>query len=226
MPKKQQKKAAGPKARPQPKKKSAKSRPAPAKGAAAKKPAATAKKAPASRPKAAPRPLPASARSKRLPKKEVDRFRLILEVKRSDLTRHYQEEVQSSRRQSGDGIEDYVDYAVSSYTKEFLLSLSDLERRQLLLVEGALRRIQGGSFGLCDECGERIGEKRLVAVPWARHCIRCQNLEEQGLLSYRSSGEVPPYGAAVEGEPVADEEVEESEPDTDDSGEGEGGEEE
>jgi DnaK suppressor protein len=85
---------------------------------------------------------------------------------------------------SADGIEDYVDYAVSSYTKEFLLSLSSMERRQLQLVEQAMRRIRDGSYGFCEECSEKIGKKRLEAVPWARHCIRCQEMEEKGLLPY------------------------------------------
>lgn len=117
-------------------------------------------------------------------KDKIKYFRQILEKRRDELTRGYRRDVSKSLSDVDDGIEDYVDYAVSSYTKEFLLSLSDLERRQLHLVERALRRLEEGDFGVCQECGEEINEKRLEAVPWARHCIRCQELEEQGLLPY------------------------------------------
>lgn len=117
-------------------------------------------------------------------KDRLKHYRQILEKKRDELTRGYRRDVTKSLTDVDDGIEDYVDYAVSSYTKEFLLSLSDMERRQLHLVERALQRLKEGTFGVCQECGEDINEKRLEAVPWARHCIRCQELEEQGLLPY------------------------------------------
>ena len=37
-------------------------------------------------------------------------------------------------------------------------------------------------YGKCVHCGEALPEKRLDAVPWARHCVRCQDLQERGLL--------------------------------------------
>ena len=81
-----------------------------------------------------------------------------------------------------DGTEDYIDYAVSSYDRDFTLSLSEMERKQLVLAEEALRRIARGEFGTCLNCGQEIPEKRLEVEPWARYCIRCQELDEQGLL--------------------------------------------
>lgn len=74
--------------------------------------------------------------------------------------------------------QDVVDKAESSYTKEFLFSLSDTEREQLLLIDEALKRIQKGEYGLCQMCRKEIGKKRLDAVPWTRFCIECQEKEE------------------------------------------------
>jgi DnaK suppressor protein len=65
------------------------------------------------------------------------------------------------------------------------LAVCDLDREfiQLRDARAALRRIEEGSFGICQGCGENIHPKRLAAVPWAQFCLRCQealdgNLEE------------------------------------------------
>jgi DnaK suppressor protein len=73
-----------------------------------------------------------------------------------------------------DVAQDLADKAESSYTKEFLLSLSDTERRQLLQIDDAIRTLDKGSYGLCQNCGKAISKKRLEALPWATHCIDCQ----------------------------------------------------
>ncbi|MFM2125066.1 MAG: hypothetical protein RL328_1517 [Acidobacteriota bacterium] len=42
-------------------------------------------------------------------------------------------------------------------------------------IHGALERIADGSYGVCLECEMQISERRLRAVPWARHCLPCQD---------------------------------------------------
>ena len=56
------------------------------------------------------------------------------------------------------------------------LAVCNLAREftQLRDARAALRRIEDGSFGTCQECDEDIHPKRLAAVPWATFCIRCQ----------------------------------------------------
>jgi DnaK suppressor protein len=46
-------------------------------------------------------------------------------------------------------------------------------------VDDALQKIRRKSYGLCERCGEPIGEKRLEALPFAKLCIRCQEEEER-----------------------------------------------
>lgn len=77
---------------------------------------------------------------------------------------------------------DPVDLAVSNYSKNVQLSLSENESRQLDLVNEAIKRIDGDEYGICQNCEEEINPKRLAAVPWARYCLDCQELREQGLL--------------------------------------------
>jgi len=86
------------------------------------------------------------------------------------------------READRDVSQDPADKASNSYTKELLFSQSTNERNTLKLIEEALDRLAEGTFGDCINCGEEITPKRLDAIPWAPHCIRCQELQEQGLL--------------------------------------------
>jgi len=124
-------------------------------------------------------PKPASVAARR---KERAHFRDLLLKKRQDLMRAYAISKGDSQAELDNGTEDYVDYAVNSYAREFLLSLTELDRKHLLLVEEALNRIDRGEYGYCQQCGEDVALKRLEVQPWARHCVRCQELEEKGLL--------------------------------------------
>ena len=75
-----------------------------------------------------------------------------------------------------------VDRATSAYTREFAFSLSEADRKALLLIEQALLRIEQGTYGVCVHCQGVVQEKRLEAVPWARHCLECQEMQDKGLL--------------------------------------------
>ncbi len=77
---------------------------------------------------------------------------------------------------------DPVDLAVSNYSKNVQLSLSENESRQLDMGNEAIERIDDEEYGICQNCEEEINLKRLAAVPWARYCLDCQELREQGLL--------------------------------------------
>lgn len=77
---------------------------------------------------------------------------------------------------------DPVDLAVRNYSKNVLLAVSENESNQLLMINEALERIGDDEYGDCQNCEKAISPKRLVAVPWARYCLNCQELVEQGLL--------------------------------------------
>ena len=87
-----------------------------------------------------------------------------------------------SKEVETDTAQDIVDKAESSYTKEFLLSLSDAEREQLGLIDDSLRRLKTKEFGICQMCAKPIGKKRLVALPWTPYCIDCQQKKEEEKL--------------------------------------------
>ena len=78
-----------------------------------------------------------------------------------------------------DAIKDLGDQANAAYTREFFFELGNGDRRVLRDVVAALQKIDDGSFGNCERCGEPIADKRLEALPFARYCIDCQRLVEQ-----------------------------------------------
>jgi DnaK suppressor protein len=77
---------------------------------------------------------------------------------------------------------DPVDLAVRNYSKNVMLAVSENESRQLIFINEALERIADDEYGSCQNCEKEINPKRLDAVPWARYCLNCQELLEQGLL--------------------------------------------
>lgn len=77
---------------------------------------------------------------------------------------------------------DPVDLAVRNYSKNVMLAVSENESKQLTLIDEALLRIDDKEYGPCQNCGKDINQKRLAAIPWARYCLDCQELLEQGLL--------------------------------------------
>jgi DnaK suppressor protein len=77
---------------------------------------------------------------------------------------------------------DPVDLAVRNYSKNVMLAVSENKSKQLVLIDEALRRIEDDEYGTCLNCEKEINPKRLAAIPWARYCLDCQSLLEQGLL--------------------------------------------
>ena len=81
------------------------------------------------------------------------------------------------------GVEDTADEVTAELSRETLYKLSQTEREKLFLIEIALKKIESGTYGICEECGEPIGEKRLEALPWVRLCIECSEKDEAMRLS-------------------------------------------
>jgi DnaK suppressor protein len=78
------------------------------------------------------------------------------------------------------GAPDIADRATSAFQREFSFSLSENEGKMLRMIDEALARLENGKFGLCAHCAQPIEKQRLQAVPWARHCIACQEQQDRG----------------------------------------------
>lgn len=106
-----------------------------------------------------------------------------LRKKQKELFDSYERDKAAGNAQPDDGIQDLADKAASAYSKELNFSLSDGERNLLMLIDEAFARMRNETYGVCTNCGNTIGEKRLQAVPWTPFCIDCQELQEKGLLT-------------------------------------------
>jgi DnaK suppressor protein len=116
-------------------------------------------------------------------KRKIKLYRDRLLERREGLVRQVTEAEMSSRERDLEATQDPADMAANAYTKELLISMSANDRRLLALIDEALHRIEAGGFGECVNCAEPVQEKRLEAVPWARFCLKCQDLQERGLLN-------------------------------------------
>jgi DnaK suppressor protein len=114
--------------------------------------------------------------------KKLKAIRERLIQKKAEILEAYNKNKTYGKQADEEGAQDIADKASNSYTKEFLFSLSNSERDLLQLVDDALVRIDGRRYGYCSVCEGEMERKRLEAVPWAKHCIACQEKHEQGLL--------------------------------------------
>lgn len=115
-------------------------------------------------------------------KKTQKHYEKLLQQRRGELQNAYRDKLSRSGDAGADGALDSADEASVNYNKEFWYSLSDADRKIMRLIDEAIREIKGGSFGECIHCGKPIQKKRLEAVPWARHCLDCQDLQDRGLI--------------------------------------------
>ena len=114
-----------------------------------------------------------------LNKEEKEKYKKALLSKKEEIIDKISEVYNESKEVESGIAQDLVDKAESSYTKEFLLSLSDADRKQLFLIDEALKRIEKGGYGICQMCEKGISKKRLSAIPWTPYCIECQEKEEE-----------------------------------------------
>ncbi len=115
-------------------------------------------------------------------KKRLEYYKKKLLARREELLKNIARIEEEGRAADEDPTVDLADKAANSYTKEFLFGQTNHERFMLALIDDALARIKENEFGLCANCQQEVQQKRLEAVPWARHCITCQEKQEQGLL--------------------------------------------
>jgi DnaK suppressor protein len=117
-------------------------------------------------------------------KRKAKTYRDKLMDRRVGLVGQVQAAEAYSRERDAEATQDPADMAANAYTKELLMSMSTNDRQLLESIDAALERIEEGKYGKCVHCGQPIQEKRLEAVPWARHCLTCQDLNERGLLTH------------------------------------------
>ena len=109
-------------------------------------------------------------------RKTIERFKKLLETRHRELrTGMAQADLNNPVAQHDYG-KDEGDRANTSVARDIHVSQKSRDRALLAAVNGAMQRINKGTFGLCLSCRQDIDPKRLEALPWAQYCITCQEL--------------------------------------------------
>jgi DnaK suppressor protein len=120
---------------------------------------------------------------------ETERFRGLLLEKRQaviDAIEYLHKENpgsledQTGELVSGSADQHMADTATETVDREIDYTLEEHDERMLTAIDGALRRIDAGTYGVCVNCGAQIPAERLEAMPWATLCIDCKRKEERG----------------------------------------------
>lgn len=70
---------------------------------------------------------------------------------------------------------DSADTATNMYDKELHLDLTEKNKKLLIDIEEALKKVENGTYGKCEKCGKDISLERLKVLPFAKLCIKCQS---------------------------------------------------
>jgi DnaK suppressor protein len=115
---------------------------------------------------------------------DVDLFRRLLNERKQELLNEAEKTVDGM---NGDAnFPDPTDRATLESDRNFTLRIRDRERKLIAKIDEALRRLEDGSYGVCEECGEMIGAARLKARPVTTLCIDCKSAQEVGERKNRS----------------------------------------
>ena len=151
---------------------------APAKKATTKKTAAS-----GAAPTAAPGSLAVKAEEEPWTQAELDEVRDELHEERERLREELnlaEHELHDLMRDAGDGAgNDQADVGSATFERDHEMSLARNARDMLTQTEKALGRIEDGSYGRCESCGQPIGKMRLMAFPRATLCLSCKQREER-----------------------------------------------
>src|SRR5215510_1017622 len=114
-----------------------------------------------------------------LKKKELKRFREILQQKKAEILKNAKRTLNEDMTLDSDDLPDEMDLASSEYLQSFTFRLRGREKTFLQKIDHALEKIDAGTFGLCEQCGEPISMKRLEARLETTLCIRCKEDQER-----------------------------------------------
>lgn len=110
-------------------------------------------------------------------KKRENYFKKLLTKRLDDLLVEANKTVTGMTGQ-GQNFPDPTDRASLEADRNFTLRIRDRERKLIAKITNALDRLDNGTFGICEECGDGISDKRLKARPVTTLCINCKKKQE------------------------------------------------
>jgi len=139
-------------------------------------------------------------------KKDLDKFKALLEDEKRKILTHLEElsdDAEEGLAESGMG--DPADIASAEINQAALTKIGKREAYLLKKIDHALAKIEEGTYGECENCGEEIGVARLTARPVAQLCIDCKTEQENMERKFSSRSEedeVEEEGSSEEAEDI------------------------
>jgi DnaK suppressor protein len=121
----------------------------------------------------------AATQSKALNKKELKKFQEQLQDKKKELLERARQMLSDGMMLDTNDLPDEMDLASSEYIQSFEFRLRGREKSLLAKLDLALKKIDDGTFGVCETCEEPLGKKRLEARPETSLCIKCKEDQER-----------------------------------------------
>ncbi len=112
-------------------------------------------------------------------KRELAYFKELLTERLEDLLSEAEKTANGMNKANEEAFPDPTDRASLETDRNFLLRIRDRERKLILKIKEALAKIEEGTFGICEECGEEISVERLKARPVTTLCIACKTKAEE-----------------------------------------------
>jgi DnaK suppressor protein len=112
-------------------------------------------------------------------KRDIESFKRILTDQQQRITGNADRTLRENMVLDTDDLPDEMDLATAEYNQGLVFRLRDRERYLLSKVNKALKKIEKGDFGICEECEEPIALPRLKARPVTTLCIRCKEEQER-----------------------------------------------
>jgi DnaK suppressor protein len=107
---------------------------------------------------------------------ELELFRNLLNQRMQELRSEAGKTVENM--DEDENFPDPSDRASMESNRNSVLRIRDRERKLIFKIQEALRRLDEGNYGICEECGEEIGIERLKARPMTTLCIECKSSQE------------------------------------------------
>lgn len=117
-------------------------------------------------------------------KKELEQLSKILEEEKRRILRHLEDISDTSVADLDTPSGDSVDIAALEINQNSLVKVGKRELNHLKKIEVALKKMEEGTYGECESCGEQIGVARLMARPVAQLCIDCKTAQENEERKY------------------------------------------
>ena len=111
--------------------------------------------------------------------RDLERCRTILLEQRERVLGHVDRVLSGELDVDPDDFPDEMDAALAESSLSFTGQIRERELRLLNKIEKSLKKIEQGSYGQCQGCGEEIGMRRLRARPVANLCIDCKDEQER-----------------------------------------------